>query len=342
VSRGDLNRAAGDQDRTIRVAITRPLPGDAIALVDAALARTNMAATIAANEDDRPLARRELLELVRGAHGLLVTPRDGIDDEVLVAAGPSLRVVSGYATGTDNIDLEACASRGIAVGNTPDAVVEPTADIAWLLLLGAARRAFEGERLVRSGDWSGVSPNELLGIRLLDKTLLIVGAGKIGLATARRALGWRMRILYVARSRHPEFEAAPFDAERVGLDSGLREADVVSLHTPLTPETRHLIDARRLALMKPEAILVNTARGAVVDEAALVAALQQRRLRAAGLDVYEKEPALHPGLAELDNVFLLPHLGSATEEDRHWMTEQAVANLVAGLKGERLPWSVGE
>jgi len=326
----------------VTIAFARPLPGDAVAMTQSALRDAGVDTIIRTNADDRPLSPDELRAVVVGAHGILTTPRDRVDASVLDAAGPQLRVVSNYATGTDNIDLDACTTRGIAVGNTPDAVVEPTADIAWLLILGAARRAFEGERLARSGDWAGVSPNELLGVRLLDKTLLIVGAGKIGLATARRALGWRMRILYVARSRHPEFEAAPFNATRVELDDGLREADVVSLHTPLTPETRHLIDARRLALMKPGAILINTARGAVVDEAALVDALQQRRLRAAGLDVYENEPALHPGLAELDNAFLLPHLGSATEEDRHWMTEQAVANLVAGLKGERLPWSVGE
>lgn len=296
-----------------------------------------IAAEVMVNALDRRLEPDELRAMIVGAAGVLTTPRDRIDAQALDAAGPSLRVVSNYATGTDNIDLAACAARGVRVGNTPDAVVEPTADIAWLLILGAARRAFEGERLVRGGAWRGVAPSELLGVRLLGKSLLVVGAGRIGLATARRALGWNMPLRYVARSRHPEFEAAPFNAVRVDLDTGLAEADVVTLHTPLTAETRALLDARRLALMKPTSILVNTSRGAVIDEAALVDALRRGRPGAAGLDVFEHEPQVHPGLVDLPNVFLLPHLGSATTEDRVWMTEQAVENLVAGVVGEPLP-----
>lgn len=320
----------------VRILVTRTLPGDAAAMARARLAARSVDAEIVVNTHDRRLEPQELRSMIAGAHGVLTTPRDRVDATVLDAAGDSLRVVSNYATGTDNIDLAACAARGVRVGNTPDAVVEPTADIAWLLILGAARRAFEGERLVRGGAWRGVAPSELLGVRLLRKTLLVVGAGKIGLATARRALGWSMRILYVARSRHAEFELPPIGAERVELDAGLAVADVVTLHTPLTPQTRHLIDARRLALMKASAILVNTARGAVIDEVALVDSLRRGHPRAVGLDVFEHEPALAPGLVELPNVFLLPHLGSATEEDRAWMTEQAVENLVAGVLGEPL------
>jgi len=323
--------------------ITRPLPGNVQELIWRELRRHGSgsdAVSIEVNPSDERLAPDALRERIRGKAGVLTTPRDRVDESVLEAAGPTLRVVSNYATGTDNIDLAACAARGVRVGNTPDAVVEPTADIAWLLILAAARRAHEGNALVRSGAWQGVSPNELNGVRLVGKTLLIVGAGRIGLATARRSLGWGMRLLHAARKRHPEFESAPLHSRHVDLDEGLRLADVVSIHTPLTVETRHLIDARRLSLLKPSAILVNTSRGAVVDEAALVRVLQQGQLFAAGLDVFEQEPNLAAGLRELPNLFTMPHLGSSTDEDRVWMTEQAVANLVAGVLGRELPTEV--
>lgn len=292
------------------------------------------------NEIDRALMRPELLDLVPGVHAILSTPVDRIDAEVLDAAGPQLRIVSNYAVGYDNVDVAACRSRNIVVGHTPDAVTEPTADVAWLLMLAAARHAQEGSDLVRSGNWKGVSPNELCGMRLIGKTLFIVGAGRIGYATARRSLGWNMRVLYHARSSHPEFEASPLNAQRVMLEEGLQQADIVSLHTPLTDQTRHLMNRERLQLMKASAILVNTARGAVIDEAALVDALSNRQIAAAGLDVYEHEPRLAPGLAALPNVFLLPHLGSATTEDRTWMTQIAVDNIVAGLTGNPLPHEV--
>lgn len=318
-----------------RIVITRPLPGGA-----AEALRAEGFDDLQANEEDRALSRDELLAAVPGAAAILSTPVDRIDAEVLDAAGDRLVIVSNYAVGYDNVDVDECRRRGIVVGHTPNAVTEPTADIAWLLILAAARRAREGFDLVRSGRWSGVGPNQLLGTRLVGKTLLIVGAGRIGHATARRALGWEMDILYCARTRHEEFETPPLHARRVDLETGLREADVVSLHTPLTDETRHLINAERLAMMKPTAILVNTARGAVVDEAALTEALRERRIAAAGLDVFEHEPALHPGLADLDNVFLLPHLGSATVEDREWMIRIAVANIIAALRGDTPPHTV--
>ncbi|MBT8486700.1 MAG: D-glycerate dehydrogenase [Phycisphaerae bacterium] len=316
-----------------RILITRPLPGDAVARFHAA-----GHASVWQYPADRCMPRSELLTRCAGIHGLLATPMDvKIDAELFDAAGPQLVVVSNYAVGVDNIDLEEAARRGVAVGHTPGAVTEPTADVAWLLLLGAARRATEGTQLVRSGSWTGIAPDQLLGERVVGKTLLIVGAGRIGYATARRSLGWNMKVLYHARSRHPEFEAPPLHATRVELDEGLAQADVVSIHTPLTAQTRHLFDADRLARLRPTAILVNTARGAVIDEAALVDALRTRRFAAAGLDVYENEPALHPGLTELDNVFMLPHLGSATREDRIWMMEIAVDNVVAALAGEAMP-----
>jgi glyoxylate reductase len=316
-----------------RVVITRPLPGDAAARL-ASAGFTN----VWINSDDTRLDRGDLLEAIRGAHAVISTPADTlIDAEFFDAAGDQLVIVSNYAVGVDNIDLDEAARRGVLVGHTPHAVTEPTADIAWLLMLAASKRAYEGDSLVRSGTWAGVGPNELLGLRVVGKTLLIVGAGRIGLATARRALGWEMSILYNARSQHPEFEGEPLRARRISLEDGLREADFVSIHTPLTDETRHLINAERLSLMKPTAVLVNTARGPIVDESALVAALRSGTIAAAGLDVLEHEPTLAPGLADLPNVFLLPHLGTATVEDRDWMMRIAVDNVAAALRGENVP-----
>jgi glyoxylate reductase len=298
-----------------RIVITRPLPGDAVARLAGAGFRN-----IWINPRDERLPRGELLQAIRGAHAVLATPAD-----TLINA--------------EFFEAEA-KRRGIIVGHTPHAVTEPTADIAWLLLLGAAKRASEGERLVRSGSWKGVGPNELLGHRVVGKTLLIVGAGRIGLATARRSIGWEMKVLYHARSRHLEYEKPPISAQRVALEEGLQQADFVSVHTPLTEATRHLINAERLAMMKSTAILINTSRGAVIDEAALVEALRAGRLAAAGLDVYEREPQLASGLVDLPNTFLLPHLGSATVEDRTWMMEIAVDNIVAALRGEAVPHAI--
>lgn len=319
--------------RNDRIVITRPLPGEPLAKFAQAGFEN-----VWINPEDARLERRALLEAIGGATAVLSTPADTlINEEFFDAAGPQLSIVSNYAVGVDNIDLAEAKRRGVVVGHTPHAVTEPTADIAWLLILGAARRAREGMDLVRGGQWKGVGPNELLGQRLVGKTLLIIGAGRIGYATAKRAAGWEMTVLYHARSRHKEFEGAPLNARWVSLKDGLREADLVSLHTPLTDETRHLIGAAELARMKPTAILVNTARGAVIDEPALVEALRDRRIGAAGLDVYEYEPALAPALAELENTFLLPHLGSATVEDRIWMTEIAVGNIIAALNGKTPP-----
>lgn len=316
-----------------RIVITRPLPGDPEALL-----RQAGFNNIWINPVDERLTRPALLQAIRGAHAVLSTPADTqINTEFFDAAGPQLVIVSNYAVGVDNIDLAEAKRRKVIVGHTPNAVTEPTADIAWLLLLGAAKRAHEGEQLVRSGQWQGVAPLQLLGLRVTGKVLFIVGAGRIGLATARRSIGWNMKVLYHSRSRKVEFEQPPINGRYVSLEDGLREADFVSVHTPLTDETRHLINAQRLALMKPTAVLVNTARGAVIDEAALVQALRDRRIAAAGLDVYEREPQLTPGLAELENAFLLPHLGSATREDRIWMMELAVNNIIAALRNEPVP-----
>jgi len=324
-----MSREKSDQ----RIVITRPLPGHPVPKL-----RAKGFENIWINAVDERLSRDDLLTAVRGAHAVIATPADTeINAEFFDAAGDQLKIVSNYAVGVDNVDLEEAGRRNVIIAHTPHAVTEPTADIAWLLILAAARRAQEGQSLVRSGRWKGVGPNELLGQRLIGKTLFIVGAGRIGYATAKRSLGWDMNILYHARTQHEEFEQPPLNAKRVGLDDGLREADVVSIHTPLTKETRYLIGAKELALMKPNAILVNTARGPVVEERSLVQALQRKKIFAAGLDVFENEPRLADGLVELQNTFLLPHLGSATVEDREWMTELAVENAAAALRGEEPP-----
>ena len=316
-----------------RIVITRPLPADPASRLSAA-----GFANVWINPRDVGLTRGELLEAVAGAHAVIDTPFDtNINAEFFDAAGDKLVIVSNYAVGVDNVDVAEAARRGIIVGYTPDPVAEPTADATWMLLLAAARRAREGLDLARSGKWRGVRPFDPPGKRVIGKTLLIIGPGRIGCAVARRALGWNMRILYCARSQHPDVEQPPISAQRVSLEDGLREADFVTLHCPLTTETHHLINARRLALMKSTAVLVNTARGAVVDEAALVEALGNGTIFAAGLDVYEREPMIHQGLVEADNAFLLPHWGSTTDEDRRWMTETAVDNVIAALSGEPVP-----
>jgi glyoxylate reductase len=293
------------------------------------------------NDSGRPLTRAALLELVAGVDAVLSFGGDRIDAEFFEAAGPALRVVANTAVGVDNIDLTEARRRGVLVTNTPDPVREPTADTAWLLLLAAARRLTEGSELVRSGEWKGFSPTLLLGHRVVGGTLLIVGAGRIGSAVARRALGWDMEVLYVARSSKPVLESSPVSATRVELDEGLARADFVVISVPLASETRHLIDARRLSLMKPTAVLVNVARGPVVDEAALVRALEARQIFAAGLDVFENEPEVHPGLLALPNAVLLPHLGSATFEDRRDVIAMGVANIVAVLRGQAPPNRAG-
>jgi len=265
---------------------------------------------------------------------------DQINDAFLDAAGGRLRAVVNYAVGIDNIDLAACARRRVTVCNTPDAVTEGTADMAWALLLAAARRLPELDPFVRAGGWPEHGPmgmSDFLGLDIAGRTLHIVGAGRIGRAVAWRSMGWGMKILYTARTRKREWEFAPLNATRATLDEGLVQADFVSIHCPLTGETRHLIDKRRLALMKPRAVLINTARGAIIDEAALVEALQRNTIRAAGLDVLENEPHPAPGLTDLPNVVLTPHIGSGAGKHREMMTEIVCENLAAILKNQAPP-----
>lgn len=288
---------------------------------------------------ERP-SREQVLAQVRGAHVVISMFSDKVNAELLDAAGPQLRGVCNLAVGYENIDLAACEGRGVVATNTPNAVTEGTADMAWLLIMAVARRLIEADRFVRSGQWQQRGPlsmADFLGADLTGRTLLIVGAGRIGYATALRSIGWGMKVLYVARTRHWDFELAPLAAERVSLHEGLARADVISVHTPLTPETRHLIDARAFAAMKPGAIFVNTARGSVVDEQALVDALKAGRLFGAGLDVFEREPEVHPDLLALPNVTLAPHIGSAEAKYRAMMTEMACANAAAILLGQNPP-----
>jgi len=285
-------------------------------------------------------SRPRVLEFIAGADLVVSMYTDRVDAAFLDAAGPGLRGVCNFAVGVDNIDLPACRERGVAVTNTPRAVTEGTADMAWTLILAVARRLIEADRYARSPEYplrGNLGMADFLGLDLTGRTLLIVGAGRIGYATALRSIGWAMRVLYVARHRHWSFELAPLAAQRVRLDEGLAEADVVSIHTPLTEQTRHLIDARALSLMKSTAILVNTARGPVVDEAALARCLKERRIWGAGLDVYEDEPRVHPDLIGLDNVVLSPHVGSGARRFREEMTAMVADNARAILAGEEPP-----
>jgi glyoxylate reductase len=288
-------------------------------------------------EPDRVIERAELLEAVKGAEALLPMLTERIDAEVLDAAGPQLRIVANYAVGYNNIDVEEATRRGIAVTNTPDVLTESTADLAWTLILGASRRAGEAERYLRAGKWDSWSPEFMLGYDVHGKTLGIFGLGRIGKATARRARGFGMHVIYHQRNPLPAADEAEFDAEYVDKETLLEQSDVLSLHCPLTEETRHAFGAAEFKQMKPSAVFVNTTRGPVVDEAALADALQAREIFAAGLDVFEREPEVHPKLLECENALLLPHLGSATKGTRTAMGLVAVENVIAKLDGKRPP-----
>jgi glyoxylate reductase len=279
------------------------------------------------------LSRSELIARLRGKDGLICHISSVIDDEVLVAA-PTVKVVANVAVGYNNIDVAAASRRGVVVTNTPDVLTETTADFAWALLMAAARRVVEADQFARSGQWRRWQWDLLWGADVHGKTLGIVGFGRIGRAVARRALGFDMRVLYQDAIRADGAVERELRASRVELDALLREADFVSLHTPFLPETRHLMNAHTLRLMKRSAILVNAARGPVVDEAALVQALQEGWIAGAGLDVFEEEPTIHPGLVPLTNVVLAPHIASASSDTRVAMATLAVRNCLAVLDGK--------
>jgi len=283
-----------------------------------------------------PPSREELLRHVRGVDGLLCLLTDKIDSEVMDTAGTQLKVISNFAVGFDNIDVNTATARKIPVGNTPDALTDATADFAFTLMMSASRRILEADRYLRDGKWQTWEPMQLLGNEMKDSTLGLVGFGRIGKAVARRAAGFDMRVIYYdpTEIKHdPDLKATSVDFETL-----LAESDFISLHTPLTPATRHLINAETLAKMKPNAVLVNTSRGSVVDLDALYEALKSKRIFAAGLDVTEPEPlpADHP-LLTLDNIIIAPHIASATITARDKMAWMAARNLIAGLKGEHLP-----
>ncbi len=309
-----------------RVFVTFPLPS-------AALARLRKVTRARVHRGPQPIPRRALLAGIRNTDGLLCLLTERIDAELLDHA-PSLRVVANYAVGYNNVDLAAAAARDVVVTNTPDVLTETTADLAFALLLAAARRVVEGDTLVRTGRWRGWKPDQLLGHDVHGATLGIVGLGRIGGAVARRARGFGMRVLYWNRRR---LKRAPAGARYVTLERLLADSDFVSLHAPLTAETRHMIGARELARMKPTAVLVNTSRGPLVDEPALIRALTRRRIAAAGLDVFEHEPAVPAALRRLPNVVLAPHVGSATTATRTAMALLAVRNLTTALAGREPP-----
>lgn len=301
---------------------------------EAALEKLRAEHEVDAWDGEQSISREELLGKVAGADALVTLLTERVDAELLEAAGPQLKVVSNVAVGYDNIVVADCTARGVRATNTPGVLTEATADIAFGLILMATRRLGEGERLIRSGTPWKWGMFFLLGSSLQGKTLGVVGMGGIGQATARRAKAFGMEVVYQSRSEIDPATAAELGARRVELDELLAISDVVSLHCPYGPNTHHLIGAEQLAAMKPEAYLVNTARGPIVDEAALAQALREGVIAGAGLDVFEKEPEVHPDLLELENVALVPHLGSSTVETRTAMAVLASENTLAVLRAE--------
>jgi glyoxylate reductase len=280
------------------------------------------------NHDDKPMSKAALGEAMAMAEILVPTVTDRIDAAMLAQAGPNLKLIANFGAGVDHIDLAAARERGITVTNTPDVLTEDTADMAMALILAVPRRLAEGERLVRSGKWAGWGPTFMMGRRISGKRLGIIGMGRIGQAVARRARGFGLSVHYHNRRRlHPEIEHELEATYWESLDQMLARMDVISIHCPHTPATYHLLSARRLQLLQPHAYVVNTARGEVIDENALTRMLQKGELAGAGLDVFEHEPAINQKLLDLDNVVLLPHMGSATLEARVDMGEKVLINI---------------
>ena len=313
------------------VIVTRKLP-------DSVETRMIELFNVRLNFDDAPMNRDELVAAMQGCEVLVPTVTDKIDAEMIAKAGDRLRLIASFGTGVDHIDLRAALDRGLIVTNTPGVLTDDTADMTMALILAVARRVVEGERLVRSGEWAGWSPTSMLGHRITGKKLGIVGMGRIGQALARRARGFGLAIHYHNRRRvmaetEATLEATYWDS----LDQMLANMDIVSVNCPHTPATYHLLSARRLALLNRDAILVNTSRGEVIDERALARLLSQGDLAGAGLDVFEREPAIDPGLTRLSNVVLLPHMGSATIEGRIAMGERVIVNIRTYADGHKPP-----
>jgi glyoxylate reductase len=313
------------------VIVTRKLP-DAIEtrMMELFATRLNLA--------DKPLSQGELIEAVKEADVLVPTVTDRIDAAILSQAGPRLKLIASFGTGVDHIDLKTARQRGVIVTNTPGVLTEDTADMTMALILAVPRRLAEGERLVRSGKWTGWGPTSMLGHRIWGKRLGIIGMGRIGTAVARRARGFGLAIHYHNRRRaHPELEAELEATYWESLDQMLARMDIVSINCPHTPATYHLLSARRLKLMQPHAYIVNTSRGEVIDENALARMIERGEIAGAGLDVFEHEPAVNPKLLRLDSVVLLPHMGSATIEGRMDMGEKVIINIKTFADGHNPP-----
>ena len=322
--------------RRPRVVITRQL----LPVVEARMAEL-FEATLSA--DDAPMSREQLIAAMQHCDVLVPTLTDRLDAEVIAAAGPDLKLIANFGNGIDHIDLHATRERGILVTNTPGVFTEDTADMTMALILSVPRRLAEGQKLIRSAGWTGWSPNHMLGHRVGGKLLGIIGMGRIGSAVARRARAFGLSIHYHNRHRLPRGVEEELGATwHATPDTLLRIADIVSIHCPHTPETHELINAARIASMKPSAYLINTARGELCDEDALIAALANGRLAGAGLDVFSHEPAVDPRLAALDNVVLVPHMGSATYEGREASGARVIANIRAWVDGHRPPDQVLE
>lgn len=311
-----------------KVFITRRIPKAGIDLL-----KKNGCHVEVFTEDRRPY-REELLNHIRGKQAILCLLTDKIDRDVITAGLPTLKVISNLAAGTDNIDLKFAAQNGITVTNTPDALTDATAELAWALIFACARRIVESDDFTRRGLFTGWEPMLFRGADIHHQTLGIIGAGKIGQSVAEKSVGFNMRILYAAHTRKKDFEART-GARKTTLQKLLKESDFVSIHTPLTPETRHMLTRRELAIMKPTAYLINTGRGPVVKEDDLVWALKNHKIAGAGLDVYEFEPQIHQDLIDLPNTVLLPHTGSATVKTREIMSLTAAENILSVMNGRR-------
>ena len=312
------------------VYVTRQIPQPGLDIL------INAGLNVEVNPDDRVLKREELISAVKGRDGVLCLLTDTIDDEIFEAAGKQCTGFANYAVGYNNVDVNAASKRKIPISNTPGVLTEATADQAWALLFSTARRIVESDTFMRSGQWKGWGPMQFLGADITGATLGIVGAGRIGSAMAKKSVGFNMKVLYCDVNRNEDLGKS-IGAKKVDFDVLLKESDFVSVHVALTDETKHLIGKRELALMKSSAILINTSRGPIVDELALVEALKDHSICAAGLDVYENEPEMMPGLKELPNVVICPHIASATIKTRTAMATIAAKNLLTMLEGKRPP-----
>jgi glyoxylate reductase len=317
----------------MKIVVTRIIPERGLNILRDAFGEESITVT----RQEGPIPRPELLKIVQGVDALLPMLTERIDDELLDAAGPQLKIVANHAVGYDNIDVDAAKRHGVIVTNTPGVLTETTADFAWALLMAAARRVGEGERYLRAGKWTCWSPMQFLGMDIHGATLGIFGMGRIGQAMARRAAGFGMKIIYTDSFRLANGVEKSLDATYVEKETLLRESDFISCHCPLTPETRHAFSTAEFAAMKSTAVFVNSSRGPVVDEAALADALKTGRIFAAGIDVFEQEPKVHPALLECENAVLIPHLASASVETRSRMAAIAAQNIVACLRGETPP-----